>query len=53
MLVLHAKIGEAIWVGEVKVVVLATQADKLKLGFDGPRNVEIWRDKLVQKGTKR
>lgn len=47
MLVLSRKIGETIRIGaEIDLVVLDVSRGRVKLGFAGPRNVEVRRGEL-------
>lgn len=47
MLVLSRKIGEVICIGdEIQVVVLEVKGGRVKLGFAGPRDVQIRRGEL-------
>ena len=50
MLVLSRKKGERIVIGgEIEVVVLDIQGDRVKLGFNGPLEVPIHRRELHEK----
>ncbi len=46
MLVLKRRIGEVVWVGAVRVTVLAGPTRGVALGFDGPGSVRIVREEL-------
>ena len=49
MLVLSRKTGErAIIAGNVRVVVLSVHRGRVKLGFDGPDDVPIHREEVLQ-----
>ena len=49
MLVLSRKTGErAIIAGNVRVVVLSVHKGRVKLGFDGPNDVPIHREEVLQ-----
>ncbi len=48
MLVLSRKIGERIRIGEdVQIVVLKSKGGRIKLGFDAPAEVPIYRDEML------
>jgi carbon storage regulator len=50
MLVLSRKEGEKIIVGDtIKVTVLEIRGNKVRLGFDAPDDVQIYRDEVAQK----
>ena len=50
MLVLSRKKGERIVIdGRIRVVVLAVQGDRVKLGFEGPANVPIHREEVFER----
>lgn len=50
MLVLSRKTGErTIIAGNVRVVVLSVQGDRVKLGFDGPPEVPIHREEVLER----
>ncbi len=52
MLVLSRKRGERIVIGdEIEVVVLEIRGDRVKLGFEGPREIPIHRKELHDKMT--
>lgn len=49
MLVLSRKINEGVILGgDVKVVVLAIEGDKVKLGIEAPKSVRIYREELIR-----
>jgi carbon storage regulator len=49
MLVLSRKIGEAIIIeGGIKVTVVEIRGDRVRLGFEGPREVAIHREEIYQ-----
>jgi carbon storage regulator len=48
MLVLTRKLGECIHIGDdVRVTVVAVQGQKIRLGIDAPKSVNIVRSELV------
>ncbi len=52
MLVLSRKRGERIVIGdEIEVVVLEIRGDRIKLGFEGPKEIPIHRKELHDKMT--
>lgn len=48
MLVLSRKEGEAIMIGEIRVVVSKINGNKVSLAIDAPRNVPIRRAEIQQ-----
>lgn len=53
MLVLRRKVGEKLLIGEdIEVVVLEVTGDRVKLGIDAPREVEILRQELLDAVTE-
>ncbi len=52
MLVLSRKRGERIVIGdEIEVVVLEIRGDRVKLGFEGPKEIPIHRKEVHDKMT--
>lgn len=50
MLILTRKIGESIVLGDtVKVKVIAIEGGQVKLGFDAPNEITIFRDEVISK----
>ncbi len=48
MLVLSRKTGEHVVIaGQLKVRILAVDGDTVRLGFDGPKTIEVKRSELV------
>lgn len=53
MLVLSRKTGQrAVIAGNIQVVVLGVQGDRVKLGFEGPGDVPIHRAEVLQRITQ-
>jgi carbon storage regulator len=50
MLVLTCKVDESVWIDGVKIRVVVTEVrgDKVRIGFDVPRDISILRDKVLQ-----
>ena len=48
MLVLTRKIGETIRIGDVCLKVTSIQGHRVKLGFEGPAEIQILRGELVE-----
>lgn len=49
MLILSRRDGERIYIGEeIIVAVTKIQYNRVFLGFEAPKNVEIWREELAQ-----
>ncbi len=47
MLVLSRKIGESIYIGNnIEVQVISISKDKVKLGFEAPKNISLIRSEL-------
>ena len=46
MLVLSRVPGQAIYVGEAKIIFLGRNGDKLKVGIEAPRDIPIYREEL-------
>lgn len=49
MLTLTRRVGEAIWIGEVRVVVTEIRGKQVRLGFDAPPKIKIQREELRKK----
>ncbi len=49
MLVLTRKGGEALTVGEARIVVLAINGNKVRLGIEADKSVKVVRDELERK----
>jgi carbon storage regulator len=50
MLVFSRKTGErAVIGGNIRVVVLSVQGDRVKLGFEGPAHVPIHREEVLER----
>jgi carbon storage regulator len=47
MLVLTRKIGEAVQIGEIVVMVVADQGGQVRLGIEAPREMNIVRTELL------
>jgi carbon storage regulator len=48
MLVLSRKEDQSIVIdGQIKVTVVEIKGDKIRLGFEAPREVSVWREELV------
>jgi carbon storage regulator CsrA len=47
MLILDAKEGENIWVGDMKLMVLHVSPTKVKLGFIGPKEIRVMRESIM------
>ena len=56
MLVLSRKANETICIGlDIRVTVIEVRGDKVRLGFDAPRNIAIHREEIfdaINKNTK-
>ena len=49
MLVLSRKVGESIVIdGGIKLTVIEVRGDRVRLGFDGPREVAIHREEVFR-----
>jgi carbon storage regulator CsrA len=48
MLVLSRKLGETIRIGDVCLKVTGIQGSRVKLGFEGPSDIQILRGELVE-----
>lgn len=49
MLVLSRKRNEAIVIGnDIRLVIVAIQGDKVRLGIEAPKNVQVDRDEIHQ-----
>ncbi len=53
MLVLSRKIGEVIRIGEMELVVVEVRGARVKLGFKGPRDIQIQRGELTNIAPER
>ena len=52
MLVLARKRGQKVKLdGGITISVVAIRGDKVRLGFDAPRDVNIWREELENEPT--
>lgn len=52
MLVLTRKIGQAILVlHDIKIIVLGTDGDRVKIGIEAPKWVPILREELLERRT--
>ncbi len=52
MLVLSRKLGESIMIGDnIKITVLATTGNRVRLGIAAPRDVNIVRKELLEKAA--
>lgn len=50
MLILTRKVGESITIGQdIKVKIVSVDQGQVKLGFDAPIDVPIFRDELITK----
>lgn len=50
MLILTRKVGESITIGQdIKVKIISVDQGQVKLGFDAPVDVPIFRDELITK----
>jgi carbon storage regulator CsrA len=47
MLMLSRKAGEAVFVGKLKVQVVEIKRGLVRLGFEGPDDVKVWREELL------
>ncbi len=52
MLVLTLNEGEAVQVGETRVVLVATGQRRCRLGFEAPQEIRIMRTELVRRSEK-
>ena len=53
MLILTRKVGESIVLGDtVKVKVISIEGGQVKLGFDAPNEISIFREEVVDKIKK-
>lgn len=48
MLLLDAKQGEAIYVGDMKIILVKIGEHRVKLGFEGPKDIIVTREKLLE-----
>lgn len=52
-LVIGRKVGSSVIInGNIEVTVTEINGNQVKLGFNAPREVEIWRDELFHKMQK-
>jgi len=51
MLVLSRKVGEGIYIGNVKVTLVRAGEGKARIGIDAPRDLEIRREELPARRT--
>ena len=51
MLTLKRKEGQAIWVGDVRVLVWRIGAREVRISFEGPRSVPIVCEELLERPT--
>ena len=50
MLVLERKTNESVYIGDnIHVTVVEIRGDKVRLGFDAPREIPIHRDEIYQR----
>lgn len=50
MLILTRKVGESITIGkDIKIKIVSIDQNQVKLGFDAPLDVAIFRDELIAK----
>ena len=49
MLTLTRRVGEAIWIGDVRVVVTEIRGKQVRLGFEAPIHIKIQREELLKK----
>ncbi|MGD9108813.1 MAG: carbon storage regulator CsrA [Gammaproteobacteria bacterium] len=50
MLVLSRKLGETVVIdGAIKVVVLRNQGNQVKLGFEAPKAIKVYRQEIFSK----
>ena len=50
MLILTRKQNESIIIGDdIKITILGTKGQDVKIGIEAPRDVEIWREELYEK----
>ena len=50
MLILTRKVGESITIGQdIKVKIVSVEQNQVRLGFDAPIDVPIFRDELIAK----
>ena len=52
MLTLTRRVGEAIWIGDVRVVVTEIRGKQVRLGFEAAPEVKIQREELRKKEKK-
>ncbi len=50
MLILTRKLGESVIIDDdIKITILGTKGNDVKIGIEAPRDVEIWREELYEK----
>ncbi len=50
MLILTRRIGEIIRIGdEVKITILSTRGNQVRLGIDAPREIEVHREEIYHR----
>lgn len=49
MLTLTRRVGEAIWIGDIRIVVTEIRGKQVRLGFEAPPEVKIQREELRKK----
>ena len=49
MLVIQRKIGECVYIGDdIIVTVVAISGGKIRLGFESPAGVKVWREEIYK-----
>ena len=50
MLILTRKQNESIIIdGDIKITILSTKGQDVKIGIEAPKDVEIWREEIYEK----